>query len=514
MTDQKQRRPSSRKKTLANHALRTHRHQLRRRKLQRNSAWHRRLEATAVFAMFAFVCVSLVFRHFCLRHALVVDGGLEISLPLERQSDKSKNTKRLTDRRKVIDSPTVARSNQHTTNNTIDRDSENVLRNKAFLIFRFPNHSGQGTGNILSGALAAQLLAEEFNRTLCHAGQEPTNDPKSIAWSIVPTNVRSSFRRAFEWRDRRHEETCNQILQSNLRRKTIVQRNYDATSEQSECDMRDLLSNHKDFPIVYYEGNTYPRWPIKDISMPRDYFHETFQPTQALWDILPWGESEPPPIVVHLREGDDRSDQRGGLDNQTLSLLAKENLWKDDNSKPNSPVFLVTNNVEWYSKFPSWSHPNWSLVRHSALKRISWGTHANNNFHNDTQGQLQMWADWYTLLNAKKIYHTFSDFSLSAARWNENIQSWTILGASDDKATTEENKNTDSRLLLRKDFDVPNNVSPLSSHGVPRLVDRITKELWFCGKPSPEEARHVQEKEKRQLMERLRRWKQRESSSD
>mmetsp|Transcript_60348 Transcript_60348/g.148079 ORF Transcript_60348/g.148079 Transcript_60348/m.148079 type:complete len:202 (-) Transcript_60348:195-800(-) len=43
------------------------------------------------------------------------------------------------------------------------------------------------------------------------------------------------------------------------------------------------------------------------------------------------------------------------------------------------------------------------------------------------QQGMQMWSDWYTLLNSKLIYHTHSDFSISAARWNQNILSWTIL---------------------------------------------------------------------------------------
>jgi hypothetical protein len=368
----------------------------------------------------------------------------------------------------------------------------------------------------MSGALAAQLLAEEFNRTLCHAGAEATN-------------VRSSFYRAFEWRDHRHKEICDRILlpveEAAAQRdnvtiynlvpnasNTIVQNNYDKTSEQSECAMRDLLLNYKDYPIVYYEGNTYPRWPNKAVSLPRDYFHERFTPTQFLRGVLPWKELDPPTTVVHLREGDSVGDYRGGLDDQTLSLLAKEDFL--DASLSKQTVFLVTNNVEWYPRFPKWSHPNWSLVHHSALKRISWGGTSRDN-HGERErksddGELQMWADWYTLLNAQKIYHTLSDFSRSTARWNEKIKIWTILGSTNETATatttttTEEGK-TGPRLLLRNDTEV----LPNESQGVPRLVDRSSTERWFCGNPSPEETKHLQEMRDQQILALLRARKQR-----
>jgi len=38
-----------------------------------------------------------------------------------------------------------------------------------------------------------------------------------------------------------------------------------------------------------------------------------------------------------------------------------------------------------------------------------------------------MWADWYTILTAKMVYHTHSDFSISAIHW-QNIESKTIDG--------------------------------------------------------------------------------------
>ena len=388
-------------------------------------------------------------------------------------------------------------------------DLQKKIEGIAVLIFRFPNLSGQGTGNIMSGVLAAQLLAEEFNRTICHVGTEATS-------------FHVSFRRAFEWKDDHHKEVCVQILryteqvqQNNtaiIPDDTIVQRNYDATSEQSECTMREWLSNHDGHPIIYYQGNTYPRWPNKATTLPRDHFHEQFRPTQALWDILPWKESNPPQTVIHLRQGDNDRDHREGLDELTLSQLEKVDFVPKKSNNPNPNVFLVTNNVELYSRFPEWSHPDWELVRHSALKRISWGeppdgkppTHRGGT---EGVGDLQMWADWYTLLNAQKIYHTHSDFSRSAARWNERIQSWTILGSTEETAGTN-GGGAGPRLLLRNDIEPVTN----ESKGVSRLVDRTTEELWFCGNPSPGEKQFVQEKKDRQLLDLIRARKRRTNS--
>ena len=158
--------------------------------------------------------------------------------------------------------------------------------------------------------------------------------------------------------------------------------------------------------------------------------------------------------------------------------------------------------MEWYPRFPQWSHPDWSLVHHSALRRISWGgtPSGNKGSHRHIQnddGELQMWSDWYTLLNVREIYHTFSDFSRSASRWNEKIKSWTILGSTDKTLVTEQ-FTAEPHLLLRNDIE----------DGVSRLVDRTTKELWFCGNPSPEERKHLQEKRERQLLKLVRARKQ------
>ena len=35
----------------------------------------------------------------------------------------------------------------------------------------------------------------------------------------------------------------------------------------------------------------------------------------------------------------------------------------------------------------------------------------------ENQQHMQLWADWYTILTAKMVYHTHSDFSVSAIHW-------------------------------------------------------------------------------------------------
>jgi hypothetical protein len=460
-----------------------------------------------------------------------------------------------------------------------------------FLIYVNPAHNGQGTGNIMSGVLAAMLLGEEFQRTVCIVGYE------------------HSFGGAFRWRDAEHRRLCEWAVQgpplpsgqhqvhpptlpsdsppleevslassqklpsttpsippppamdlSN----TIVQNNFDQSAIQSECSMRDMLSNHRDYPAVYYKGNTYPRWPTRRKQQqrprrhgdedgnhdgaagaagaepaPRNIFHGYFEPTPELLRMLPWNVDDPPAVVVHLRDGDSASDKRGGLDEATLSLLAGYNFsdaasssWASSSTSShhdpwtNDSVFLVSNQVEWYERFSRWSHPPWSLVHHSALRKVSWGAPRNVDLGDavtddvvqhppvssavattpaattknawEREEVLQMWADWYTLLNARRIYHTQSDFSVSAARWNQRIDSWTIRGTSAaiaaDRSTTLEaatavrasssvSGHTDAadekihrHLVLTRDFEEEDDSEP----PVGPLVDRAKKDLRYC----------------------------------
>ena len=243
---------------------------------------------------------------------------------------------------------------------------------------------------------------------------------------------------------------------------------------QSECQLKDMLSDHDKFQTIWFSGNTYPRWPPK-FNLPdsrRDLFHELFQPTDQLLSILPWpqGLENPPAVVVHLREPDKQSNDwyRPGLDDTTFDVLASDvfkkkvsgelfRLGKGDSERiDDPPIFLVTNSVGWYNRFPNWNHPKWEKVQHSVnflrqphftvtgAPRKNQNTKTNNNENGESgpaknenksdrlsdakyQQGMQMWSDWYTLLNSKLIYHTHSDFSISAARWNQNILSWTIL---------------------------------------------------------------------------------------
>ena len=425
-----------------------------------------------------------------------------------------------------------------TTLHASSSDSKNITTSSStsFLIYELPKLTGQGLGNIVSGILAAHRLAEEFQRTICHMGSY------------------SSFDQAFQWKDLDHSQKCEEVL-LDIRNNswenhrptssnTIVQYNYDDTSVQSECTIKDLLLNYQQYPILYYKGNTYPRWPTNTITssdendqimqtpprkqhQPRDYFHEKFKPTSHLVDIIPWDIDNPPSIVVHLRDSDGRFDERAGLDNQTLSLLADElnniaststntdanhhkNKYSNDKNKNNNHIFLVTNRVEWYDKFPEWGHPNWSLVHHSAIGRISWGRRRDNDIlitdysksSSKEEEALQMWADWYTLLNAKRIYHTMSDFSRSASRWNEKIQSFTIVGSTTTTTAitnmTGQNKNNtilteNPKLILRSDLQ------GFNESYTPRLVNRKKEDLRFCDPGA--KTKYLIEKKNKELLD-------------
>mmetsp|Transcript_806 Transcript_806/g.962 ORF Transcript_806/g.962 Transcript_806/m.962 type:complete len:191 (-) Transcript_806:300-872(-) len=138
--------------------------------------------------------------------------------------------------------------------------------------------------------------------------------------------------------------------------------------------------------------------------------------------MLPYDESKPPEIVVHLREPDTERDKRAGLDHASLEALGI--LIHKESTANNLQVYLVTNNVEYHKRFETdygWRHPNWKVVKHSAMN-IVWGKSKEKDdkvdkIHDVQQQTMQMWSDWYTILTAKKVYHTFSDFSTSAVHW-------------------------------------------------------------------------------------------------
>ena len=134
--------------------------------------------------------------------------------------------------------------------------------------------------------------------------------------------------------------------------------------------------------------------------------------------------------MVHLREPDNVvGDARKGLDDVSLTALG-ELLPKGPNT------YLVTNNVAYYTRFEEccqWSHPHWETVKHSAMSK-EWGPNAGrimqklNPNEVNVQQNRQMWADWYTMLTAQTIYHTHSDFSISAIHWTNKMDSHNLQG--------------------------------------------------------------------------------------
>ena len=264
-----------------------------------------------------------------------------------------------------------------------------------YLIFK-PIIGGQGTGQAMNGLLAAHLLGDEFDRLVC----------------VAPTY--KSFHNTFQPVLPQAVQDCP-TLQLNPKPKLITLINYHSAPD--ECVLKDALSSDKQ--IVFIVGNTYPQWR----EVPDNYFTRFYKPTPSLRSMLPW--SEPPTNVVHLRKGDrENYDSRAGLDSKTLKALGE--------ALP-SDTFLVANNVNWFDFFAEkygWSHPEWRGVQHSAFRSfMSWGSRGEltEKDYSPKLQDLQMWSDWYTILSAKKVWHTHSDFSLSAIHWM-NIESKTITG--------------------------------------------------------------------------------------
>jgi hypothetical protein len=269
---------------------------------------------------------------------------------------------------------------------------------KKFLIFH-PIKTNQGLGNVISGLLAAHLFGLEFNRTVCVSREY------------------EGFHQAFE--ALHNVEECKEMESIGEQVTKSWIRIYNYEGAPNEYRLKENLSS--DEPVMHHIGNTYPRWPV----VPDDFFRRFYKPRKALLDTLPW--KEPPRVVVHLRQPDGKVDLRKGLDNLTLHTLGRD--------LPNH-TFLVTNRVDWYAFFEyyGWSYPPWATVRHSAHTRLDWGsvknvsTHSTSPEEEQSQQNMQMWSDWYTILVADKVYHTHSDFSMSAIHWN-NVWSRTIQGS-------------------------------------------------------------------------------------
>jgi hypothetical protein len=283
--------------------------------------------------------------------------------------------------------------------------------NERFLFFS-GTLIGQGQGNVVSGLLAAHLLGQEFDRIVC-------------------VHEYDNFLQAFDYANETVKRLCMNMShippKSSRFRITLV--NF-APTAPDECDLQERLRS--DTPAYHIAGNTYPRWS----AVPDNFFQMHYRPTPALLSVLPYRSR--PTTVVHLRVPDTEYDKRPGLDDFSLNALG-ELLPKV------STTYLVTNWVEHYERFAKccqWSHPPWNRVRHSAYGDIiDWGslrhgdqkkketTNIVTNKQDEKMNQdLQLWADWYTLLTAETVYHTPSDFSGSAVHWSNKRDSHVIRG--------------------------------------------------------------------------------------
>ena len=84
----------------------------------------------------------------------------------------------------------------------LENDGSSVTDNfssdrRSFLIFQTGVLTSQGLGNIMSGMIAAVMLAEESNRTFCHVGYE-------------------SFEHAFEFKDQRQKVVCDEAIRNDI----------------------------------------------------------------------------------------------------------------------------------------------------------------------------------------------------------------------------------------------------------------------------------------------------------
>ena len=346
-------------------------------------------------------------------------------------------------------------------------------RRLRYLIYRPPLEGAQGVGNLMNGLLAAHWLGQEFHRIVC-VSTDWTDF--TMAWeSLTPE--------------------CTAMLPLLPRRSihnTLWILNYSTRRPVNECDLKDRLqitSPHgrdDEDDILYLVANDYPRWPSTNRG--RVDWNEYYRPTaalQALWATTRTTTIAPPPItVVHLREPDNDKDHRTGLDLATRRALGERlsNHSTHQNSTTTawSNPFLVTNQVDYYTCFQEhygWDHPPWTGVRHSALSKVQWKS-SSSSLSNSTFPQkttktttttpndhaeeiLQLWTDWWTLYQAKVIYHTHSDFSRSAARWSQCQDSYTIGGIEERSGT----------LILTKDRWGDEHVAPLSERSEDALLN-------------------------------------------
>jgi hypothetical protein len=292
----------------------------------------------------------------------------------------------------------------------LTQNGDSTFLSDRFIIFQ-PIMEGQGTGNIMSGLLAAHLLGLEFNRTVC------------------VSDSYTDFYMAFEIANPVVAATCRQLLECE---KPVFQMQHhirliNYLAAPNECSLQEKVAS--DTRVLWIMANTYPCWP-QDDTIPDNFFFANYQARKRLVDMLPYRHENPPRTVVHLRFQDGSRDFRKGLDNATLHNLGQ--------SLPKQGTYLVSNHVAFFELFEreyGWQHPVWDAVTHSALA-ISWGNRKNESVRRivrrgtaeQEKQTMQLWADWYTLLLARYIVHTASDFSSSAAHWMK-IDSMIIEGS-------------------------------------------------------------------------------------
>jgi len=326
-----------------------------------------------------------------------------------------------------------------------------------------PLGAGQGQGNHINGLLSAHMLADEFDRIVCIS-------PEYTAFLDAFTPYYQSTEEK-EWCD----ELWTKKKGGKVAAPDIRLINY--AQPPSECRLRKQMEFAEGH--VTLTSNTYPRWS----HVSRGYFLTHYQPKPLLLSILPWRESSPPDVVVHLRKPDGNTDKRKGLDDETFHALGK--------ALP-SDTFLVTNSIEWYDWFAKqygWRNPNWHEVSHSAIRNKQWGARSNATAiaedmarkHNITVPDLQnlqLWSDWYTMVSARtKVLHTHSDFSLSAIHWM-NTPSQTIMGMRNATRADEEDSNGEVKVgervldLIDEEW--------IRDGETPRLIDRPLEALKGC----------------------------------
>ena len=124
-----------------------------------------------------------------------------------------------------------------------------------------------GEGNVISGLLATHLLASEFNRTVC------VDYP--------------SFQKAFLYKKSITGKTLSSCsnYQSSTRTEYFETQQHDTSGFTSECALKERLQVHEE-SVLYYTGNTYPRWPNRNHFDPA-LFHHVYHPTSDLLQYLP-----------------------------------------------------------------------------------------------------------------------------------------------------------------------------------------------------------------------------------